>query len=60
MQSGEIPLFPDLTSPEGEPPQPFGPLFSQDGIHPGTEGHRILADTLTTVILDRYGASGTP
>lgn len=53
-QAGDIPLFPDLTSPEGASARPFGPLFSQDGVHPSTEAHRIVADSLASVIAGHY------
>lgn len=53
-RAGDIPLFPNLTGPEAVA-EPFGPLFSKDGVHPSTEAHRIVADSLASVIFARYG-----
>jgi lysophospholipase L1-like esterase len=52
--AGEIPLFPDLTDPTGEP---FGPWFSLDGIHPNGDAHEAIAEALITVINATYGTT---
>lgn len=54
FEAGEIPAFPNLTGPEAIT-RPFGPLFSRDGVHPSTEAHRILADSLASVVNAEYG-----
>lgn len=48
----QIPLFPNVTDPDA----PFGPLFSQDGVHPSAEGHEHLADAFIEAINDAYDA----
>lgn len=52
-EAGDIPLFPNLTGPEAIS-RPFGPLFSKDGVHPSTEAHRLVADSLASVIRAHY------
>lgn len=54
VRAGEIPLFPDLVGPEATS-EPFGPMFSKDGVHPSTAAHRIVADSLASVVEARYG-----
>lgn len=54
VEAGDIPAFPNLTGPEAVE-QPFGPLFSKDGVHPSTEAHRIVADSLASVVNAHYG-----
>jgi hypothetical protein len=49
---GQIPLFPALTSD-----QPFGPLFSLDGVHPSGAAHDILAEATAAAINDEYGTN---
>lgn len=34
--------------------QAFGLMISEDGVHPSTEGHRIVADSLASVIRSTY------
>lgn len=52
--AGDIPAFPALAGPEAVE-QPFGPLFSKDGVHPSTAAHRIVADSLASVVNAHYG-----
>jgi lysophospholipase L1-like esterase len=40
--------------------RPFGRAFSLDGIHPSTATHRLIADTLRTVINAQYGTAILP
>jgi lysophospholipase L1-like esterase len=55
-QSGEIPPFPDLTSPT----QTYGKLISLDGIHPAAAGHVLIANALIGVINATYRTSLAP
>ena len=48
---GDIPAIPDVTNFA----QPFGPLFSVDGIHPSNGGHVLIANALIDVIAAEYG-----
>lgn len=52
--AGEIPEVPDPFSS-----QPFGVLFSLDGVHPSNEGHVRIANELIDAINARY-ATGIP
>jgi hypothetical protein len=55
--SGEIPPFPDLSAALSGGNVGFGPFFSLDGVHPSTEAHRIIADSIASVINQRYGTT---
>lgn len=61
--SQQIPLFPELfdnpQTPWG-PDQPFGPLFSLDGVHPSTAGHEVVAGAAIDAINGTYGTSIPP
>ncbi len=48
---GEIPVTPNLA----DPAQPFGPLFSLDGVHPSNAGHILIANALIDVIAAEFG-----
>ncbi len=51
--AGQIPPFPNLANPT----RPFGPLMSNDGVHPGSPAHTLLARALVDVINAKYQAS---
>lgn len=53
---GKIPQFPALPTAPGQSVL-FGPLFSLDGVHPSSAGHRILADSLISTVNRAYGTS---
>ncbi len=62
-QQGAIPLFPDL----GHPTAPFAVgagtsqqvrYITNDGVHPSTTAHFVLANALITAINAKYGAIG--
>lgn len=53
--SQQIPPFPDLTSD-----QPFGPLFSLDGVHPSSAAHEAVADAAIEAINGTYNTSIPP
>lgn len=56
--TGEIPLFPNVAGPEAVS-QPFGPLFSKDGIHPNGTLHELIAAEFAQAINDQFG-TGLP
>lgn len=49
--SDQIPPFPDLFE---SPDQPFGPLFSLDGIHPSGAAHQLVANAIIDEIKATY------
>lgn len=52
-----IPPFPELVENDQTPwgtDQPFGPLFSLDGVHPSTASHRLLTDRVIATINNHY------
>ena len=51
--SGAVLPFPNLAAPT----RPFGPLISNDGVHPGNPVHAQLAKDLSDSINARYGAN---
>lgn len=56
----QIPLFPELFEIPGNAftaSEPFGPLFSLDGVHPSAEAHRLIADAAIDAINAKYGTS---
>jgi lysophospholipase L1-like esterase len=52
--AGEIPLFPDLTDPTGEP---FGPWFSLDGLHPNDVAHELIAERVIEAVNATFGTT---
>ena len=52
-ESGDVPVFPDLTQPTA----PFGIYFSLDGVHPAAAAHVRLANDIIDVINAKYGTS---
>ncbi len=55
LQKGDVPPFPH-TSGQQAVDEPFGPLFSKDGVHPSLTGHRLVAGDILQAILSKYGA----
>jgi lysophospholipase L1-like esterase len=55
QRSQQIPPFPDLTSN-----QPFGPVFSLDGVHPSSAAHEAVADAAIEAINGRYESANIP
>lgn len=53
--AASIPPIPSFSTPLNL----FGPLFSQDGVHPNAAGHRILAQAFATAINTKYGSTLT-
>jgi hypothetical protein len=58
--SQQIPPFPELIenpqTPWG-PDQPFGPLFSLDGVHPSSAAHEVVTDAAIGAINSEYGTN---
>lgn len=50
-----IPLFPDITGVASGAPVGFGPLISQDGVHPSGLAHQIVADAMAQTVNTFYG-----
>lgn len=61
--SQQIPPFPELfdnpQTPWG-PDQPFGPLFSLDGVHPSATTHVVVANEAIRLINDTYETTLQP
>ena len=55
--AGQIPPFPDLSQALAGGNVIFGPFFSLDGVHPSTLAHRVMADSLASIINQKYGTS---
>jgi lysophospholipase L1-like esterase len=55
--AGVIPPFPDLSAALGGGNVGFGPFFSLDGVHPSTVAHRVVADSVASVINQKYGTT---
>ena len=51
--NGQVPPFPNLAAPSA----PFAPYVSNDGIHPSTAAHVILANDIAGVINAKYGST---
>jgi hypothetical protein len=51
--TGQIPPFPNLLAPTA----PFAPFISNDGIHPSTQAHLVLAQDIIAAINATYGSS---
>ena len=59
----QIPAFPELFDTPDTPwdsSQPFGPLFSLDGIHPSAEAHRLVTNAIVDEIADTYDVQLSP
>ena len=48
---GDIPTTPNITNTS----EPFGPLFSLDGVHPSARGQVLIANEIIRVIVAEYG-----
>ena len=55
--AGQIPPFPDLSQALTGGNVLFGPFFSLDGVHPSTLAHRVVADSLASVINQKYSTT---
>ena len=51
--AGAIPTLPNILSPKA----PFGSYISLDGIHPAAPAHKLIANTLITIINGKYQTS---
>jgi hypothetical protein len=57
VDNGDIPPFPDLSGVPTGGSVTFGPLFSLDGLHPSTETHRLVADSLISAVNQTFGTT---
>jgi phospholipase/lecithinase/hemolysin len=55
--AGQIPPFPDLSAALGGGNVGFGLFFSLDGVHPSTTAHQVVADSVSSVINQKYGTT---
>ena len=53
---GLIPPFPNIA----DPADPFGPIFSLDGVHPSSATHQLVTNEAIEAINDTYGTSLAP
>lgn len=54
---GQIPLFPNAPPSPDAVEEPFGPLFSRDGVHPSAATHRLVADSVASAINQQLDTS---
>jgi lysophospholipase L1-like esterase len=59
VANGTIPAFPAVwvTTPPVIDSITFGPMFTLDGVHPSSTAHRIVADSLASVINQKFGTT---
>lgn len=55
--AGQIPPFPDMSLALGGGNIDFGPFFSLDGVHPSTLAHRVVADSIASLINQKYSTT---
>ena len=55
--AGAIPLFPNLANPTAPFATAAGRYITNDGVHPSTTAHYVLANALITAINAKYGTS---
>ena len=60
VNNGDIPPFPDLTQVLTGGSVTFGPLFTLDGVHPSSETHRLVADSLISKVNQTFGTTIQP
>lgn len=56
----QVPVFPELFDVPGNdftPDEPFGPLFSLDGVHPSARAHEVVTNAAIEAINGQYGTS---
>ena len=56
----QVALFPHAPPDPRATTAPFGTAFSFDGVHPSAATHKLVANTLITVINAKYGTSLKP
>jgi lysophospholipase L1-like esterase len=63
QNADRIPPFPELIDIPGNnftPSQPFGPLFSLDGVHPSETTHKLIAEAAAQAINEEYEGANLP
>ncbi|MEO8032435.1 MAG: SGNH/GDSL hydrolase family protein [Gemmatimonadota bacterium] len=57
--AGSIPALPDISGALSPTPTPigFGPIFSQDGVHPSSVAHRLIADSVAATLNAKFGTT---
>ncbi len=56
-QAGAIPPFPNLAAPTAPFATAAGRYITNDGVHPSTSAHYVLANALITLINGKYGST---
>jgi GDSL-like Lipase/Acylhydrolase len=57
VANGTIPSFPDISQALAGGSVGFGPMFTLDGVHPSATAHRLVADSLASVINQKFGTT---
>ena len=57
VADGTIPAVPNLAPALVGQPVTFGPLFSLDGVHPSSEAHGVIADSVAAHLNTAFGTS---
>lgn len=57
VADGTIPAVPNLAPALAGQPVTFGPMFSLDGVHPSSQAHRLIADSVAAHLNAAFGTS---
>ncbi len=57
VASGDIPAIPNIAPALVGQSVTFGPYFSLDGVHPSTQAHQLVADSLVSTVNQFFGTS---
>ena len=57
VASGAIPPIPNIAPALVGQSVTFGPYFSLDGVHPSTQAHQLVADSLVSTVNQFFGTS---
>jgi phospholipase/lecithinase/hemolysin len=51
--TGQVPPFPNVLAPTN----PFGAFVSNDGVHPSTQAHLVVAQDIVALLNQKYGST---
>ncbi|HJS48289.1 MAG TPA: hypothetical protein VJ773_09915, partial [Gemmatimonadales bacterium] len=57
VADGSIPPLPDLLPALSGQPVGFGPIFSLDGVHPSSQAHEFIADSVAAIVNRTFGTA---
>lgn len=57
VANGSIPPFPNIAPALAGGAVTFGPYFTLDGVHPSSLAHELIADSLASIINQKFGTS---